>query len=67
MVKLTPVEAERERCIRCVEVNRDYAKSLDVGRESRAPGAEAILLRIANQIRSGAEPLSFAEQLDPGA
>jgi hypothetical protein len=61
----TPVDEERARCIRCVEANMEYAKSLDAGRTSVDPGAEAMLIRIANQIRSGGEPLSMAEQREP--
>jgi hypothetical protein len=61
----TPVDEERARCIRCVEANLEYAKSLDAGRTSEAPGAEALLIRIANQIRSGTEPLSMDEQMEP--
>ena len=58
-----PVEQERERCLRIVESNLPYAKSLDEGKESSAPGAESLLTRIANQIRSGDEPLTMAEQV----
>jgi hypothetical protein len=61
----TPVEEERARCIRCVEASLEYAKSLDAGRTSMAPGAEAMLIRIANQIRSGGEPLTMDEQMRP--
>jgi hypothetical protein len=58
-----PVEAERTRCLRIVEANLPYAKSLDEGRTSSAPGVESLLTRIANQIRSGDEPLTMAEQV----
>ena len=61
----TPVDEERARCIRCVESNLDYAKSLDAGRTSDAPGAESLLIRIANQIRSGEEPIDLDEQMRP--
>ena len=60
---LDPVEAERERCLRVVESNLPYAISLDEGRKSSAPGAESLLIRIANQIRSGDEPLAVDEQM----
>lgn len=60
-----PVEIERERCLRCVESNLPYAQSLDAGREASAPGAESLLIRIANQIRSGAEPVDISEQMEP--
>lgn len=60
-----PVDLERERCLRCVESNLPYAQSLDAGREASAPGAAAMLLRIANQIRSGVEPVDISEQMEP--
>lgn len=60
-----PVEIERERCLRCVESNLPYAQSLDAGREASALGAESLLLRIANQIRGGVEPLTMQEQMEP--
>lgn len=61
-----PVEEERARCLRCVESNLEYARSLDAGRTSDAPGVESLLTRIANQIRSGDEPLGMDEQMRPG-
>lgn len=57
----TAVERERARCLAIVETHLDYAKSLDVGRESLAPGAAALLIRISNQIRGGGPPVEFGK------
>jgi hypothetical protein len=51
---MNAVEKERERCLRCLEVNDPKDGSF----------ASILLARIGNQIRSGDEPVSFAEQLD---
>jgi len=61
----TAVERERERCLRIIAASREYARSIDKGRKSKAPGAAHLLLRIANQIRGGEEPVSFEEQMLP--
>ena len=49
---------ERKRCLACVEVHYEYAKSLPGG--DKLFGAHGLLFRIANMIRSGNEdPLPF--------
>jgi hypothetical protein len=50
----TPVEMERARCLRCVESLVGFSEATD-----------SVLIRIANQIRSGAEPLTMDEQMRP--
>jgi hypothetical protein len=45
---------ERARCLRCVEGLFGFSEA-----------ADKVLNRIANQIRSGEEPLSMEEQMEP--
>jgi hypothetical protein len=52
---LTDVEKERQRCIRCVELNDPKDGSF----------ASRLLLRIRNAIASGKDPLTFDQQWEP--
>lgn len=65
MAKKSAASKERERCLRIIAAHAAYAKSLDKRRKKGAPGAESLLIRIANQIRSGDEPLGMGEQMGP--
>ena len=51
---LTPVETERARCLRAVEMLMGHS-----------PEVDRVLIRIANQIRSGEEPIDLDEQMRP--
>lgn len=52
---LNDVEKERQRCLRCLDINDPKDGSLMSG----------ILVRIRNQIASGQEPLTFGQQMEP--